>query len=118
MTKSYGYRHWFEDIRNLLAQAQQVLKFSLGQAIEYTIVELSLLGDDPIGEALSFLALAKVALEWDHHEPGATEGLSDYLRKHCGETRATAAAAALESEEDRQAFMRDLAEVRAALGIR
>jgi hypothetical protein len=95
----------------------QAYKFSLGQAVEYTIVELGLLDGDAISEALSFSALAKVALEYEH-ESDETKSLSDHLRRHCDETQATAAAAALESDDDRQAFTRDLADMRVALGIR
>ena len=117
----YVYRPRIDDVLELMSHALTMYGHTLDEAIGYTIVEENIMPeptDDPIWAALDFTALFVVALE------NVVEGMpgrqiekwwSEYVGRYC--INEDAVAAALGDEQDRQAFMRDLARVRAALGM-
>lgn len=119
--KRYVYEELFDSIRDWMTHGMTQHGHTLGQAISYTIVELGMMpreGDDPIWVPLNFTALFTVALE------NRIEGVpqreidqwwSEYVRKYCANKDAVAAA--LETEQDQQAFLSDLARLRATLDI-
>ena len=119
----YVYTPLFNQLRDCLNQGLTQLGHTLGQATSYTIVEFGLMPwekSDPIWTALSFTALSVIALEnkidgMAGREIDELDFLSDQVRQNC--TNEAAVASALENTEERQAFLADLAMVRAALKI-
>lgn len=87
---------------------------TLGQAVSFSLNEQNLRGD-PVGQAIVVTALLKLVL--GRSDTALSDDLLAYfVTEYCGHDVVTAAATEIEDDADRQAFLRDVEDIRASLG--